>query len=516
MLLFDYAGAGASELPEKHYSGTLNELNALINLLNAIDVRNSESLYSAQQRLMVPVTGAYGLGCKEWQDAVLLKLIEVLHKTVTLGEIREGQVSGKIVAEERLADPSKSGKNGRRIFPCTSVFPVKPSDKFGKDPPGHEDAGKSIIRENILVQTQFSYLISYVLKEVCSSASAQARPLTALEKSYMKLAFPFLLDSIVKSHWLDVEAWHWVHPYPNMKERVLARLDWKNRAELQRKSYYKAFHDTDLFIFAIASDLLCIGNMSEKASFEIGLNKEDENLLTQIRDLCFQVVQDRIAPGDGFDFQVGAWADHPEYFYAGCDGDKMPEGECRKADVSDDTSHFHRWPWWLQSYRDAWPIESGPHGFYENLISRLANQFVTKVAVAKDGIVLLNNYMDGTNGWYRVKYQNRDWGYGPYGLSRTALMGSWYSLAPYDSRIGKLNRMFCEMLSSNDKSVVASRIKFYGNYNGNNAFRNAWGTEDVSTEMKEYYGLVCQVAEELGWMRECQTMPTPVNLETTD
>ena len=458
----------------------------LARLLDDINIENSESIYAAQQRLMVPVTGAFQLGYKDWQNAILKKLTEALNKTITLGEIRESTAHGKRIAEERLLDPNRSGKDERRIFPTKFLE---------KQTPLTEGTKQYIIQENSLQQLQFSYLISYVLKILSASVSTQKRPFTDQEKAYVKAAIPFLMHSVVKAYWLDVEAWHWLSPYRNMRERVLARLDWINHPEFRRKSYYKAFHDADLFLFAIASDLMSAEYLSEKSSTPILLSAEDKKLLIDIRDMTLRMIRQRLEPNDGFDFQVGLWADHPDYVYAACYGEKLPEKECRKADVVDDSSHFHRWPWWLQSYKDAWPIETEQYRYYQSLLVRLAKQFVTKVAVVQEGgLVLLNNYMDGSNGWYRVNYQNRR-GYGPYRLSETALMGSWYSLALYDSRIKKLNDLFCKMVNNKEKGNPPFGIK----HEGKDASQNTWFLSNDSIELISYYGLVCQLAKELGW-----------------
>jgi len=456
---------------------------ALTWLLDDTNVEDINSIYRAQDRLMVPVTGAFTLGYKDWQSMILKKLTEDLNKTVTLGEIREGYSSDKMIVEDALLDPRKSGTNDRRIFPTKTMATNKPS-------------AQKIIGQNSLQQLQFSSLISYVVKILYTSVSTQTRPLTDQEKDYIKAAFPFLMQSIVKAYWLEVEALDYVSPYRNMKERVLARLDWKNHPEYKRKSYYKAFQDVDFFVFAIASDLLSAKYLSEKSSTPIPLSAEDKKLLIDIRDMTLRVIQQRLEPNDGFYFQVGLWADHPDYVYAACSVEKLPDKECRKVDLVDDSAHFRRWPWWLQSYKDAWPVKTEQHKYYQSLLVRLAKQFVTKVAVIQDGgLVLLTNYMDGSNGWYRVNYENSKGGSGPYRLSETALMGSWYSLGPYDYRIKKLNSLFCKMVSNKKKGNPPFGIK----YEGKNASKNAWFLSNDSIELIDYYGLVCRMAKELGW-----------------
>jgi hypothetical protein len=74
-------------------------------------------------------------------------------------------------------------------------------------------------------------------------------------------------------------------------------------------------------------------------------------------------------------------------------------------------------------------------------------------------------------------------------------MGSWYSLAPYDSRIKKLNDLFCKMVSNKEKGNPPFGIM----PEGKDASQNAWFLLNDSIELISYYGLVCQMAKELGW-----------------
>lgn len=125
--------------------------------------------------------------------------------------------------------------------------------------------------------------------------------------------------------------------------------------------------------------------------------------------------------------QVGAWADHPDYLYAGIsDPDEIEEGiDYRVEDCSWDAGHSMRFPLFLRSYQRACLTQERIKQ-YEKLIKGYGDTFVKNVLVEPDKMCKyyrMNNYMNGRNGLYRFGYNAEEVGIGPYQNSVCFLLG---------------------------------------------------------------------------------------------
>lgn len=199
-------------------------------------------------------------------------------------------------------------------------------------------------------------------------------------------------------------------------------------------SYYPAVTDYELFLFSAASDIKFI---TEKLPETIKLQPQE--ISTSIDELVaagVAVVRERgkFTSDGGWLFQVGTWADHPDFRFAGHTKIEKDLSERRLKDISEDSSHSHRWPLFFRSMiaatnnaQDRELLLNSYHGF--------SKQFSNNVVVMRDKSILLNNYMNGSNGLYRYKYatigKNDKLGYGPNALS--GILGeSWY---PFSSGV---------------------------------------------------------------------------------
>jgi len=234
------------------------------------------------------------------------------------------------------------------------------------------------------------------------------------------------LQNELKKIW-EAPAWMWdSNPFPNMKQRI----HWKMRVENVKYSYYKAILDEDLFVFAIAADLVHLLKNQNKKAVPDYLNE----ILLKSYDVYSEMV--RFNKGHWY-FQQGVWADHPDFFYAG-QFEKKPGMNKRPVNnITWDSSHSHRFPMWLKSMRNAYDIKSDEYRYYDKLINDLACTFLSRVYVPPDSSfwgIRLNNYMNGHNGIYRWNYptQGENNGYGPFELSGTFFLG-WWSFLKSDS-----------------------------------------------------------------------------------
>ena len=244
------------------------------------------------------------------------------------------------------------------------------------------------------------------------------------EKAYLiPNQLPQIVFKEVERLWEKEPAWQWGRePFSGgIRERVL----WKLKERQPEWSYYRAIIDEELFLFAIAADLRIYGKLNNKYF-------SDETLIGDILDTAYKVFQQEIVwrEDGGWLFQPGVWSEHPDYAYAG-QKEKIPGMEPLPVEnIATDSSHSHRFPLWLTSLANAYPIGSTEYEFYEKLKQGLEIQLFNKVLVPPSEDFpswRMNNFMDGSNGVYRWGYitKGEGRGYGPYELSGTLLLGWW-------------------------------------------------------------------------------------------
>jgi hypothetical protein len=250
-----------------------------------------------------------------------------------------------------------------------------------------------------------------------------------------------LVDSlyeIVHRVWTVEPIWQWDRA--PMAGAMRERVTWKLAASAVKRSYYRAITDDELFLFAIAADLrtreLRTGDVHPRSS--------------TVRDvlLAAKAVFDQRAilqPAGGWLFQPGAWADHPDFAYAGRYVKVPGMAPAPVSDVAEDASHSHRMPLWLTSLARAYPPDRPERRFYEDLRRGLEKQFYEKVLVPPSRdfpAYRTTNFMDGRNGIYRWGYVSLgpNDGYGPYELSGTLQLGWWAFL-----RSDRIQRAYQEM-----------------------------------------------------------------------
>jgi len=400
-------------------------------VIDRIDIYNGTNLYGAQTKLMFPAYAVLNLGCKNFQKELVVKLNDLLLNLPYLADLRQGTAK----LDDFYRNPDRSGTANRRIFPKTN--------REGE-----------IYFAWGLEELQFSYLISTVAKYLVKYSAVN--PLSDIENQFLLNATGFLANEFVAPLWTTVEAgWYpEVGNFPNVQQRLSAKL-YGDVESFQKKSYYRGITDHELFFFAIAADLRYIASQVPRMQPLI----EDASL-EQIMAMADEVVKQRSKTDmGGFLFDVGVWDDHPDHAYAGYYDLDYPQAKHPAQQGSWDSSHSHRWPWWLASYRDAYPPESEQYLFYDGLLQNLANQFAYCVVEYDAAGSLLNNYMDGRNGWYRVR---ETWGYGPYTLSSTAIYGSWYLLGAFHPEVVKFRDEMARIARSSDADTIAFRTAYYG------------------------------------------------------
>ncbi|MBN2546605.1 MAG: hypothetical protein JXB50_12465, partial [Spirochaetes bacterium] len=448
ILLVFYCFADQLKNDQKYYE-------IISNILNSIDIQNENSLYETQQVLMLPLLGAFELNDEKIKSLLTKGLNDSLDNMTELGKLRNDAKNNLIKIDEKLLNSALSGNDQRKIFTVKRIYENK---IMGKVIPFTKEVK---ITEAVLSELQFLYLVSSACKYIIMYNQKESKKLSEYELIFIKKSFNLLLNSIIIPFWTEIEAWHWKKSYKNMKERAIARLNRQNK-ELSDYSYYRVFFDEDKHFFAITSDLIFILKSPLFNRLELKITEYEKNILSEIQDLTLRIMKDRLDKNEEFNFQKGMWFDHSDYHYAGSNSIDKPEKKSIKYDIAEDTAHSHRWPWWLKSFLDSWIDNENNYNYYKSLLKRLSNQIVEKVFFIDGEKVLLNNFMDGTNGWYRVNYMDSGIGYGPYTLSHSAIYGSWLILAHYNDKLKEINKLLYNMSCSNDKEIIDFRIKYYG------------------------------------------------------
>lgn len=234
--------------------------------------------------------------------------------------------------------------------------------------------------------------------------------------------------------WSTESAWLWgMEPFTGIRDRIVWKLNESD--ESLARSYYNVVFDEDYFALSLGVDLYGLYSVA-------GRLEECGNGCVEARELFLRVFSERTEwRGDGWLIDVGRWDDHRDFAHAqyyrpplSSEGGALPIQPRRGGVI--DSSHAHRYPSWLRSAQLALRKDEG---FIKSLIRGLSHQFSTVILEADQGrIPILNNYMDGHNGWYRWDYPTHTGvhkGYGPYALSGTFSLGWWSLLG--DERIAE-------------------------------------------------------------------------------
>lgn len=298
------------------------------------------------------------------------------------------------------------------MFPMHFAFSkgdLAKQDAFNRYFERYAREGSLDTEDNNLRKLQYLYLQSQYLKLVSQSVSQFESWQDALLQE---------LRVEVEYQWNNYHAWNYgdLMYEGGMKERFADKLSNRDFDP----EYAGAIFDEEFFLLAIAADLIEIAQ------------QDPEGTLLEIQAIIYEIfVSESVLVGDGWLFQPGIWSDHRDYRYAG-HSEVLPElTPAPVDDIASDSSHLHRMPLWLLSFRDAYADGRAEREFFQDLYIRLRHQFETTIFVSPDQAFAgprLNNYADGRNGVYRYNYDTvtEGSGYGPYGLSAVALPLGWY------------------------------------------------------------------------------------------
>lgn len=237
--------------------------------------------------------------------------------------------------------------------------------------------------------------------------------------------------SSVEEVWDNIPAWQWGRkPFPNMKQR----FDWKLNAP-SSAGYHRAIIDEDFFLLGTAANLSKI--------------YPSNPTLKEINNYTYNIFKQRSTMENSrWLFDIGAWDNHPTFAYSAYSDTKNIIGKKPRKNIVTDSSHFFRMPILLWSFQGAYPVDSKESRQFKSYRLGLEKQFFDKVVVQKDNKILLNNFMDGSNGVFRWEHSSlgKGKGIGPYELTTAFGMG-WWALLP-GSRIQNLYQDYYQELNN--------------------------------------------------------------------
>jgi hypothetical protein len=222
----------------------------------------------------------------------------------------------------------------------------------------------------------------------------------------------------------------------------------------KKPSYVGCYTDFEPFVLAVGADLRRYRGL-------VGLpDRAEYAAMLKAAEAMHRKAAVPATPGSsvvaGWVFEPGGYTDYPDFQWANWNGKGAMPKSAPDPRVAWDSSHFTRWPLWLESYEAA-ADTAAQRAYFRDLRRGLANQFAQKVLVppsAEFRTYRLANFMDGRNGVFRGNNgPNR---YLPYQMSGTFVLGWWRFLD--DDRITNAYRHVAKAFPMSQ----AERTVFFG------------------------------------------------------
>jgi hypothetical protein len=231
----------------------------------------------------------------------------------------------------------------------------------------------------------------------------------------------------------------------------------------KKVSYCDGVRDPDLWILAAVTEMLAAHSLAPES---VSLSRNTLEQFLKYVKTGSELVESRLESKDlqdfsgkrvkGLVFDVGSYIDHPENRFTGFTGNHFPgEVDINPAPVSWDISHATRFIYVFETlFRNR--HVTGQTFPDRQVMEKMANQFIYGVFNKDFKRPLFTNFIDGSNGWYRVNYEGHDGtGTQPYGLSIVSMWGYgfWVQYNPHIRDVmNRLLEMFDSAYSVQDDS----------------------------------------------------------------
>lgn len=168
---------------------------------------------------------------------------------------------------------------------------------------------------------------------------------------------------------------------------------------------------------------------------------------------------------EGVVFDSGSWDEHSDYAYTAYTDDSFPtEGDKKhNKNMGWDISHGRRFIFAFENLYKNKKVLGYTFPSTEVMV-KLSNQFIYGVFNKDFKYPLFSNFMDGSDGWYRVNWNKREgFGYPPSILSSSILSGGYGMYQHYNSKVNLVMKSLYNMLNSPDDDIRDFVVKNYEN-----------------------------------------------------
>jgi len=277
---------------------------------------------------------------------------------------------------------------------------------------------------NPMEKTQYMYLnLEYIRRNTNNKVSITKRNKDALK----------IIEKALLREWTKDKGEIWTEePFRyNGRRSRLACILLKKIPYQNEKSFHSAITDFELFCLISGCSLA-----SNQLKFQGKIKTEIEEFIVYM----LQILKTECKIyGDGrWLLQPGIWKDYSDYMYAGNTISKENLTIAKIDTISWDASHSARWSIFILTLKSIFKPNSKENDFLTSFQKGLADQFLLKVITQNEKIPRFNNYMDGSNGFYRYNYSTMKNGYAPFTCNKHVFLSWWKILN--DERVNKLYR----------------------------------------------------------------------------
>ncbi len=340
-------------------------------------------------------------------------------------------------------------------FPRESVHPLETPARMWLGPAKNVD-GIMIGSESVLHSSQFLYAAARMCHAILDiPAASRTANMNTFLAQYPSVILTDHYERWVFSMYGIFQVRGWGGPVGLHNHQAF--LEKKRDLDFPSSPLYlNSVTDTDLWIAAGVVEMLAA---HEKDSSAVPLASAKKQAFLDYVSIATTLIQQRMttsaltnfsgASATGLNFDRGIWDDYHTHAYSGYTGATSPLGQPEQpgSNVGWDISHARRF---VDVFGTLYRNRNVTGQTFPGMttMQQLANQFVYGVFNKDLTRPKVSNYMDGTNGWYRVGYTPGFPGHGPYGLSSALLTGGYGHWAEFSSDMALLRDSLWDMIAS--------------------------------------------------------------------
>lgn len=328
-------------------------------------------------------------------------------------------------------------------------------------------------KEEILAASQFIGMVAETLHRVARIAPAER---SAIQSRFAAAAMPLALDHIRR--WTSERPGAWTQIGLGCKGYGETVTDYMSIA-IRRGTrpdeplYCRGLTGSELWTIYIAVELAAAlradRSMAEDAGIELGMLDRTIALGSDFLASKFHVtdvIDERGRRRQGMVVQPGDFSAHFDHAYAGYVGDAFPQpaDQARVSGLSIDIPHAGRLVTLLFALAEDHP-EPERRAEFAAWRERLANQLAYIVFNGNLDAPRFRNFLDGSNGWYRVNHEGRDgFGFPPYSAGLAWLYMPFMRLAPFHTRIAAIGDAVWRVLQATGGPACEAGRSAFGTY----------------------------------------------------